>query len=163
MISIIDRFPYYATRRSLDSAIAIIESADALLGRNASVTDSHKVFKPMLVPALICTIACIAAAVCLALFIHPAAGTAAAVVSAYIGIRIRNKRLHLQRIIVYDRAVERHVYISQVLSGEMKGTLKERYEKALGNDDPETRKAELEKADSRLNEIIELLVHDIVR
>ncbi len=154
---------YYPTRRSLDSAIEIIESIDKLLGGNTPVTGSHKVFRPMLVPALIGMVAGIAAAVCLSFFIHPLAGAAAAAVGLYIAVRIRNKRLHLQRIIVFDRAVERKVKIRLILDGKAKGSTKEKYEKALGDTDPEERKAELEKAGAVLEDTIKMLAHDIVR
>lgn len=153
---------YYLTRRSLDSAIEIIESADTLLGGNVRVTESHKVFRSILAPALICAIVCIDAAVCLAVYIHPVVGIIFAAVSAYIAVRIRNKRLHLQRIIVYDRAVERRVLIADAVDDKLKGKIKEKYEKALGDTDPEARKAELIKVNDELGEIVKMLAHDIV-
>lgn len=155
---------FYPTRKSLDSAIEIIERTDVLLGGNVRVTDSHKVFRSVLVPAVIGIILSIAAAVCLALFIHPAAGIAAGAVFTYIVVRIRNKRLHLQRIIVYCRAVERRTTIGIILNDdlELKGSRKKKYEAALGDTDPGVRKAELEKADVELHDIVQMLAHDIV-
>ena len=152
---------FYPTRRSLDSAIEAIEKTDPLLGGNVRVTESHKVFAPILVPVLIGAAICVAAAVCLAVFVHPAAGIAAAVISALIAKRLRDKRLHLQRIIVYDRAIERHTTIELILSDRLKGRSKEKYEASLGDEDPEVRKAMLEAADDELRDIYQRLATDI--
>ncbi len=57
------------------------------------------------------------------------------------------QRLHLQRIIVFDRAIEEHTTITMIPDGTLNGSSKEKYEAALGDIDPEVRKAELLAAD----------------
>ena len=151
---------YYPTRKSLNSAIDIIESADRLLGGSLKVTDTHKVFRPVLVPALIAAAAAVAAVVCLAVFIHPLAGAAAAVIVLFAAKRIRDRRINLQRIIVYCRGIERKVEAEMVLNDKMTEHLKEQFERSLGNNDPEARKNELSEAYAELNGIIKLLAHD---
>ncbi|MBP5606027.1 MAG: hypothetical protein J6X60_10880 [Ruminiclostridium sp.] len=151
---------YYPTRKSLNSAIEIIENADRLLGGSLKVTDTHKVFNSILIPALIGAAAAGAAVVCLVMFIHPLAGIAAAVIALLIAKRIRDRRLNMQRIIVYCRVIERKVEIESVLNDELTGHLKEQFESSIGDTDPEKRKEELSKIYSDIIDITALLAHD---
>ena len=152
---------YYPTRKSLNHAINIIEYADRLLGGNLKVTDTHKVFNTILIPSLIGMAAAVAAVVCLALFVHPLAGIAAALISLLIAKLIRDRRLNMQRIIVYCRGIERKVEIESVLNDEMTGHLREQFESSVGDTDPEKRKEELSKAYSDIIDITALLAHDV--
>jgi hypothetical protein len=155
------RVHYYPTRKSLNSAIDIIEYADRLLGGNLKVTDTHKVFNPVLIPSLIGVAAAVAAVICLALFIHPLAGVAAALIALFTAKRIRDRRLNMQRTIVYCRGIEKKVEIESVLNDEPTGHLKEQFESSLGDTDPEKRKEELSKAYSDIIGITTLLAHDV--
>lgn len=154
---------YYPTGKSLDSAIERIEYADRLLGGNLKVTDTHKVFRPVLVPALIGTAAAVAAVVCLWIFVHPLAGISGAVVFALIAKRIRDRRLNMKRSIVYCRGIERRVDLEYVLNDGLAEhpRLKEQYEASLVDTDPGERRAELAKVFADLNEITSLLAHDV--
>ena len=152
---------YYPTRKSLNSPIEIIENADRLLGGSMKVTDTHKVFSSILVPVLIGAAAAAAAVVCLWIFVHPLAGAAAAFVFAYLAKRIRDKRIHMQRMIVHCRAIEKKSEIEYVLNDEQTGRLKEQYEASLAGSDPGERKKQLSEAYNDLEYIIPLLAKDI--